>query len=511
VSTAVYLINRQSSSKLSGKTLGVLFGTPRYDHLRVFGCTCYVLLASCGRTKLTAQYVERVFLGYSPEHKGYRCYDPSTCRIRIPRDVNFSENQPFFYNSLTHSSSFSTKSTSFMCLPPIHAPSSGSSSSTTPLSTTSLPYVLVPITNPSTSTPTSHFASKPPVTKSHIHRPRISPTANSDGEPFVDVCTNNDDSPSVFDDLQIVDGSQFADALPNHKGYHLRNRNTIEPPDRYGFPSAALVITEPSNYHEASSIHEWRLSMQEELDALNRMGTWDLVPLPTRAVPITCKWIFKIKTKSDGSVEQYKARLVARGFQQTQGLDYDETFALVAHMTIVCTMDVKNAFLHGDLHEEVYMHPLPGVNIPSKHGRRLRKALYGLKQTPCAWFQRFVVIIRAAGFHLHLCPNDGSPLQDPSRYRHIVGSLVYITITRLDTAHVHILSQFVSVPTSVHYGHLLRVLKILTGNHISRLIFFSKNAGGLRFRYILRRERQRSKRPKKQQQRTPMEASNTRT
>jgi hypothetical protein len=69
--------------------------------------------------------------------------------------------------------------------------------------------------------------------------------------------------------------------------------------------------------------------MQEELDALDRTGTCDLVPLPSHAAPITCKWVFKIMTKSDGSVERYKARLAARGFQQTKGLDYDETFAPV--------------------------------------------------------------------------------------------------------------------------------------------------------------------------------------
>jgi hypothetical protein len=121
--------------------------------------------------------------------------------------------------------------------------------------------------------------------------------------------------------------------------------------------------------------------------------------------------VFKIKTKYDGSVEQYKARLVAIGFQQTQGLDYDETFAPVAHMTSVRTlivvaascswtisqMDVKNAFLQGDLHEEVYIHPPPGVDIPSEHVCRLRKALYGLKQTLRAWFQRFVAVITHKG------------------------------------------------------------------------------------------------------------------
>jgi hypothetical protein len=132
---------------------------------------------------------------------------------------------------------------------------------------------------------------------------------------------------------------------------------------------------------EASSIPEWQLAMLEELSALERTGTWDIVPLPSNVVPITCKWVFRVKIKSNGSIERYKSRLVAHGFQQTQGLDYDETFAPVAHMTIVrklivvaassfwtiSQMDVKNAFLHGDLHEEVYMHPPSGVNAPSGH------------------------------------------------------------------------------------------------------------------------------------------------
>jgi hypothetical protein len=150
-----------------------------------------------------------------------------------------------------------------MCLPPIHAPSSGSSSSTTPSSTTSPPDVLIPITNPSTSTPTSHFASEPPVTKTYIRRLRTTPTVGPDDEPVIDVYTNNDDSPVVSYDLQIVDGSQFAHVLPNHQGYHLRDRSTIEPLDRYGFLSVAAVIVEPSNYHEASGNHERRLAMKE--------------------------------------------------------------------------------------------------------------------------------------------------------------------------------------------------------------------------------------------------------
>jgi hypothetical protein len=116
---------------------------------------------------------------------------------------------------------------------------------------------------------------------------------------------------------------------------------------------------------------------------------------------------------------------VARGFQQTQGLDYDETFAPVAHMTIVRTliavaassswtisqMDVKNAFLNGDLQEKVYMHPPLGVDTPSGHVCRLRHALYGLKQAPRAWFERFISVITAAGF--------SSSEHDPALFVHV--------------------------------------------------------------------------------------------
>ena len=166
------------------------------------------------------------------------------------------------------------------------------------------------------------------------------------------------------------------------------------PPDRYSPSQYGLsVALEPTSYQDAERHPEWQLAMAEEIAALERTGTWDLVSPPPGVRPITCKWVYKIKTRSDGSLERYKARLVARGFQQEHGRDYDETFAPVAHMTTVRTLlavasvrhwsvsqlDVQNAFLNGELSEEVYMQPPPGYSVPDGMVCRLWRSLYGLK------------------------------------------------------------------------------------------------------------------------------------
>jgi hypothetical protein len=139
--------------------------------------------------------------------------------------------------------------------------------------------------------------------------------------------------------------------------------------------------------------------------ALEKNKTWELVQLPEGKKAVGCKWIFTVKHTPEGKVERYKARLVAKGYSQTYGIDYDETFAPVAKMGTVRTLiscavnfgwtfhqlDVKNAFLHGDLQEEVYMEIPHGFENSLTVGKvcRLKKSLYGLKQSPRAWFDRF--------------------------------------------------------------------------------------------------------------------------
>ncbi|GAB2299331.1 hypothetical protein Dimus_038555 [Dionaea muscipula] len=153
--------------------------------------------------------------------------------------------------------------------------------------------------------------------------------------------------------------------------------------------------------------------MDNEIQALQANRTWSLVPLPQGQHPIGCKWVFKIKYHSDGTIERYKARLVTKGFDQREGIDYKDTFAPVAKLvTVRCLlavavvghwslhqMDVQNAFLHGELLEEVYMLPPPGYRRQGENlVYRLHKSLYGLKQASRSWFKKFASAIQEIDF-----------------------------------------------------------------------------------------------------------------
>jgi hypothetical protein len=137
----------------------------------------------------------------------------------------------------------------------------------------------------------------------------------------------------------------------------------------YAYMTHVAEVREPESYVEAAGDANWRAAMEEEMHALAENKTWDLVDVPTGVKPIGCKWVYKIKNNSDGSINRYKARLVAKAYTQKHSIDYGETFASVTKMTTVRVllavatakgwhlhhMDVKNVFLQGDLEEQVYM------------------------------------------------------------------------------------------------------------------------------------------------------------
>ena len=185
-------------------------------------------------------------------------------------------------------------------------------------------------------------------------------------------------------------------------------------PQSKTFLTHIQAITIPKNPHEALSNAQWKAAMDDEMKALLKNDTWEMVDLPREKKIVGCKWVYTLKYKSNGSLDRYKARLVARGYTQTYGIDYQETFSPVARINTIRILislainldwplyqyDIKNAFLHGELNEEIYMNIPPGYEGKMNEGKvcKLNKTLYGLKQSPRAWFGRFTQAIKELGY-----------------------------------------------------------------------------------------------------------------
>ena len=173
---------------------------------------------------------------------------------------------------------------------------------------------------------------------------------------------------------------------------------------------------EPKNAKEACVDDAWMMSMQEELQQFERSKVWELVPRPTDKQVIGTRWIFKNKLDEGSIVVRNKARLVAQGYRQEEGIDFDESFAPVARLESIrlllafaafrdfklFQMDVKSAFLNGIINEEVYVEQPPQFESDKfpNHVYKLKKALYGLKQAPRAWYERLKTFLLNLGYNM---------------------------------------------------------------------------------------------------------------
>lgn len=197
-------------------------------------------------------------------------------------------------------------------------------------------------------------------------------------------------------------------------GIRTRPKNPVNYREMVGNVCFVSKI-EPKNITEAIDDEYWINVMQEELVQFERNEVWELVPQPDKKVIIIgTKWIFKNKSDEHGNITRNKARLVAQGYTQVEGVDFDETFAPVACLEAIrlllgisCHLhfklfqiDVKSAFLNGYLNEEVYVAQLKGFVDPKcpHHVYKLRKAIYGLKQAPRAWYERLTQFLVQNGY-----------------------------------------------------------------------------------------------------------------
>ncbi|KAI0493266.1 hypothetical protein KFK09_027542 [Dendrobium nobile] len=381
VSTANYLINLLSSSAISNHTPYLrLNGRPAsYKHLRTFGCLCFPWTRPYADHKLAPRSQLCVFLGYSTQHKGYRCLNVTQNRIYISRQVVFYETVfPYQQPSPTVPQVSSTSS----CPPLLLIPSS--------MVSQAMP--------PSASTRTSS----------------VMDSAQSTSPP-ASIQTNSEfTQPSSDLQLSSANNSRHQVSPPRHLMQTRLRSGILKPKQVFDLSVVQASSPTPTTYTEAVKHANWRSAMSTEYSALQKLGTWSLVPAPLNKPVLGSKWTFKTKSLPYGHIASYKARLVALGCSQEFGINFTETFSPVAKMVTirmlltialhhnwaVTQLDISNAFLHGDLHDKVYMKQPRGFEDAqhSQYVCKLHKSIYGLKQSPRLWFHKLTQSLLQIGF-----------------------------------------------------------------------------------------------------------------
>lgn len=343
------------------------------------------------RTKLEPRALRCVFVGYALHQKGYRCYHPPSQKLYITLDVVFHENDMYYSESSLQGENRDEVQTLHHPLDNLdfirsdnletsgECPSDGNSMDNreecpgqigdSPEFFANENQGQIEVQNQMEVPSVSHDVpdnqlSSPADSMPESHE-------NSESEPHLKVLPNRvtRGKPKVSYELVLNSKSKYP--INNYVSYHRLSKESM------AFVNQLSVVSIPNSVQEALKDPKWREAMNEEMKALQKNSTWEVVDLPEGKIPVGCRWVFTIKYKADGTIERCKARLVAKGYTQTYGIDYMETFAPVAKINTVRILlslavnldwplhqfDVKNAFLHGNLQEEVYMELPPGCNL----------------------------------------------------------------------------------------------------------------------------------------------------
>ncbi|KAH9292456.1 hypothetical protein KI387_042361 [Taxus chinensis] len=355
VNCANHIQNRMPHKAVQGVTPEEAWSGEKPDVSKfwVFGCKAWAFVPDDTRKTMEKKSKELIFVGHCEHVKAYRLFDPTTKDVVFRRDVRVDETEA----PLDH--------------------------------TVVLPSPLLP---------------PAPVTDDDF-----------DGPPDPDPVAPAPVAPAPKWLRSTL--AAAGDLAGDSRDLRRTRAETSGVVDHRPYSGMALmsqaISNDPVLFSQASGNPEWDSAMQDEYSSLMKNNTWDLVPLPKGRKLVRCKWVYKTKYAADGSVEKYKARLVAKGYSQVEGVDYYETFApdtkmdsvhlvlslAASHQWSVHQMDVKSAFLHGDLHEEIYMEQPQGFVHDSSLVCRLRRSLYGLKQAPRAWYEKMDAFLLSIGFH----------------------------------------------------------------------------------------------------------------
>eukprot|EP00253_Pinus_taeda_P012844 PITA_12844 len=400
ITCAVYILNRCPTKVVMKKIPEEAWSGQKQTvtHMRVFGCVAYAHVLDKIRKKLDSKGEKCVFVGYCDQSKAYKLYNPSTKKLIVSKDVHFIEDEAWD-GSLE-------KAVNVKTIVSHEEEEEGTTAD-----------------NPSLVAP-------PPPQQVQQTTPQagIRTALRSQGSV----------SPSTPQGSEIPSSLNGTSSTPRRPRF--RNLNEIyeqgEVSNNTSLNSLFALychVDDPVHFEDSVNENKWIEAMNEEIGAIEKSKTWELVDLPEGKDAIGVKWVYKTKSNAEGKIDRQKARLVVKGYKQQQGKDYNETFAPVARMETVRTvlsiasqrkwkiyqMDVKSAFLNGALKEEVYVERPRGYEVEGQEHKvcKLKKALYGLKQAPRAWYNIIDAYLIENGFDkcdgepmLYIKENDGKIL-----------------------------------------------------------------------------------------------------
>lgn len=369
LNTAVHVLNLTPRVSLDFDVPNrVWFGKDvSYDHLRTFGCKAFVHVPKDERSKLDVKTRQCIFVGYGLDEFGYRCYDPVAKKLYRSRDVVFMEDQNI---KDIQNAPVTQRSDSLADLDPV----------------------------------------PPRQMQAEVNDDDQYGTGDVDSSPTEVEMGTDAQEQSPESDVSI----EVLPEIPLRRSTRDRRPTSRYPSDEY------VSLTdggEPECYVEAMEDehkNEWIDAMQDEMKSLYENNTFELVKLPKGKRALKNRWVYRVKHEDHTSQPRYKARLVVKGFSQKKGIDFDEIFSPVVKMSSIRVvlglaasldleveqMDVKTAFLHGDLDKEIYMEQPEGFEVTGKENYvcKLNKSLYGLKQAPRQWYKKFESVMGEQGY-----------------------------------------------------------------------------------------------------------------
>ena len=372
---SIYLLNRLPTRALSELTpyeawTGV---KPSLGHIRVFGCIAYMKNLSIQVKKLDDRSKLIINLGKEPGTKAYRLYDPILKQVHVSRDVVFEEKKTWHWDQTNEEGTVAQQG--YFTIPGFEDKELNDETDE-------------PVTPSSASTSTISDSS------AQSSSGNVSTTGTSTTE------ASTESPPRKFRLLGEI--------------YDVTEETELED------ELLLMGIDEPVNYDQACKEKEWRSAMESEIKSIEKNNTWVLTNLPPGNKAIDLKWVYKLKKDTSGNIVKHKARIVAKGYVQKHGVDFEEIFAPVTRLETVRLllalsakhgwevhhMDVKSAFLNGELDEVVYVSQPEGfVKQGQEHlVYRLYKALYGLRQAPRAWYAKLSQCLEEMG--LSRCPYE---------------------------------------------------------------------------------------------------------